>query len=77
MKQMEHQVPAAVIRAHPLIAIYYDGTIVFLWAVLTTCCQQQGKLTHTLSALMLGRKTDKGNGAEWQKKESLTHLLTW
>lgn len=33
--------------------------------------------SHTLSALMLGRKTDKGNGAEWQKKESLTHLLTW
>lgn len=52
MKQMEHQVPAAVIRAHPLIAIYYDGTIVFLWAVLTTCCQQQGKLTQAILCLL-------------------------
>lgn len=31
----------------------------------------------TLSVLMLGGKTDKGNGAEWEKRESLTHLLTW
>lgn len=31
----------------------------------------------TLSVLMLGGKSDKGNGAEWEKEESLTHLLTW
>lgn len=38
-------------QSSPLIAIYYDGTIVFLWAVLTTCCQQQGKLTQALLCL--------------------------
>lgn len=32
--------------------------------------------SFTLSVLMLGGKTDKGNGAEWEEEESLTHLLT-
>lgn len=43
---------------------------------MTCVCKQQGKLTQAILCLLYARKEiDKRRGAEWEKGESLTHLL--
>lgn len=66
-------------ESSPLIAIYYDWTIVFFVGRANDLLSATGEINPslTLSVLMLGGKSDKGNGAQWDKEESLTHLLTW
>lgn len=66
-------------ESSPLIAIYYDWTIVFFVGCANDLLSATGEINPslTLSVLMLGGKSDKGNGAQREKEESLTHLLTW
>lgn len=45
--------------------------------LITYVCQQQGKLSQAIFVCLIGGgKVTKGNGAEREKEESLTHLLT-
>lgn len=78
MKQMEHQVPAAVIRAHLWLPSITMEQYSFSVGRANDLLSATGEInpSFTLSVLMLGGKTDKGNGAEWEEEESLPHLLT-
>lgn len=74
-RQTAHQVTAGVLETSPLIAIYYDRTIVSCRAKLATCvCVSATREINpaVLCLLYARREIDKREG---QREESLTHLL--
>lgn len=75
---MEHQVLAAVIRAHLWLPCITMEQYSFSVGRANDLLSATGEInpSFTLSVWMLGGKTDKGNGAEWEEEESLPHLLT-